>query len=327
MGLHYTQLDIVERCEIARLHATGHSLRQIAAALDRSPSTVARELKRNPSANGGYRPKYADQQAHARRWHGHRLTRDPTLREDVLARLELGWSPEQVSGRLALEKGRTVISHESIYRFIYAQIARRKDYSWRLYLPRRKSRRGWRGRRGGSSVSFIPDRLPLEERPQDADDRQKPGHWEADTMLFSAYGQVVLILHERCTRLLIALRPPGKAAGPIATAIAEALGALAPGVAPDGRLRQRHGVRPPPPSPRPRHPDLLLRHPLPLAEGRRGERHWPAAEDPAPQDRPGGGVRGALHPTGPSLQPHPSQVSGLPDPSRNFPEQGVALEM
>ncbi len=226
MGLHYTQLDIVERCEIARLHATGRSLRQIAAALDRSPSTVARELKRNPSANGAYRPKYADQQAHARRWHGHRLTRDPTLREDVLARLELGWSPEQVSGRLALEKGRTVISYESIYRFIYAQIARRKDYSWRLYLPRRKSRRGWRGRRGGSSVSFIPHRLPLEERPQDADDRQKPGHWEADTMLFSAYGQVVLILHERCTRLLIALRPPGKAAEPIATAIAEALGPL-----------------------------------------------------------------------------------------------------
>ena len=47
MGRHYTQLDIEDRCELARLHAQGRSLRQIAAALDRAPATIARELKRN----------------------------------------------------------------------------------------------------------------------------------------------------------------------------------------------------------------------------------------------------------------------------------------
>ncbi len=85
-----------------------------------------------------------------------------------------------MAGRLAWEAGRTIISHDTIYRFIYAQLARKKDYSWRHYLPRSKSKRGWRGRRGGSSLSLIPLGQPLSQRPQEADDRANPGHWEAD---------------------------------------------------------------------------------------------------------------------------------------------------
>ena len=228
MGLRYTQISIEERCEIARLRATGASVRQIAASLDRAPSTVARELKRNASGTRGYQPRYAEQQARARRWCGSRLERDDGLREGVLSGLKQGWSPEQVAGRLAREAGRSVISHETIYQFIYGQLARKKDYSWRHYLPRAKSKRGWRGRKGGSSASFITLRRPLAERPQAAADRQVPGHWEADLMLFSTYGQAVLALHERYSRLLIAVRPPGKAAAPIATAISSILAPLPP---------------------------------------------------------------------------------------------------
>ena len=149
MGKAYTQVTMEERCEIARLRSQGSSLRQIAAGVDRPPSTVARELKRNGSRTLGYQPRYANQQAHARRWWGSRLERDGPLREQVLAGLGAGWSPAQVAGRLALDEGRRIISHESIYRFIYAQMARKKDYSWRHYLPRAKAKRGFRGRRGG----------------------------------------------------------------------------------------------------------------------------------------------------------------------------------
>ena len=228
MGIKYKQITIEERCDIARLRSAGHSVRQIAATLDRSPSTVARELKRNGSQSRGYQPVYADQQAHARRWRGSRLERDAGLRDRVLARLQQGWSPEQVAGRFALEEGRKVVSHETIYRFIYAQLARKKDYSWRHYLPRAKSKRGWRGRKGGSPASFIAHRRPLAERPQEAADRQTPGHWEADLMLFRTSGQAVLTLHERHSRILIALRPPGKSADPIASAIAGVLAPLPP---------------------------------------------------------------------------------------------------
>lgn len=223
MGRRYRQISSEERVEIAFLQREGHSIRQIAAALDRSASSIAREVKRNSSRQNGYQPGYADEQSRARRWSGSRLERDAGLREQVLGGLARGWSPEQVSGRLARETGCRVISHETIYRFIYAQMARHKDYSWRNYLPRRKSKRGWRGRRGGGSHTFITARRTLRERPQEVATRAVPGHWEADLMLFARYGQAVLTLHERHTRLLVALRPPGKAAEPIAELIQQTL--------------------------------------------------------------------------------------------------------
>jgi IS30 family transposase len=212
----YQQLSLEDRCEIARLQGEGRSIRQIAADLDRTPSTIARELKRNAGAEIGYKPAYAQQQAKARRWAGSRLEREPDLRCAVLERLARGWSPEQVAGRLAREAGRKVISHESIYRFIYAQMARTKDYRWRRYLPRGKSKRGFRGRRGGSAATLIKGRISAAERPPDAADRSTPGHWEADLMLFARYGQAVLTVHERQSRIILATRPSNKAASGVA---------------------------------------------------------------------------------------------------------------
>src|SRR5277367_2878830 len=216
MGRSYQQLSLDDRCEIARLFANGSSVRQIAAALDRAPSTVSRELKRNRGAQVGYKPGYADQQTRARRWKGSRLERDESLRAAVIERLASGWSPEQIAGRLEREQGRKVISYESIYRFIYAQLARTKDYRWRRYLPRGKSKRGCRGKKGGSSVTFIEGRVSLAERPAEVSERKTYGHWEADLMMFSKYGQAVLTVHERNSRLLLAIRLTSKAAHGVA---------------------------------------------------------------------------------------------------------------
>jgi IS30 family transposase len=228
MGRRYQQLSLDERCEIARLQGEGRSLRQIATALDRTPSTISREIKRNRGRHVGYKAGYAQEQAGARRWAGSRLEREPALRRAVLDRLAQGWSPEQVAGRLAREAGRQVISYESIYRFIYAQIARTKNYRWRHYLPRGKSRRGFRGRRGGSAASFIDGRIPISERPPDAADRKTPGHWEADLMLFARYGHAVLTVHERQSRLLIAMRPSNKEAARIARHLSAIFAPLPP---------------------------------------------------------------------------------------------------
>jgi IS30 family transposase len=145
-----------------------------------------------------------------------------------LERLAQGWSPEQIAGRLARDHGRKVISYESIYRFIYVQIARTKDYRWRHYLPRGKSRRGFRGRRGGSPASFIEGRVSVAERPPDVADRKTPGHWEADLMLFSRYGQAILTVHERKSRLLLATRPPNKAARRVARQLVRLFAGMPP---------------------------------------------------------------------------------------------------
>ncbi|MBR2117382.1 MAG: IS30 family transposase [Afipia sp.] len=228
MDRRYAQLSLEDRCAIAALHAEGRSIRQIASTLDRSPSTVSRELKRNSGRQVGYKPAYAQAQTRARRWKGARLERDATLREQVLEGLRRGWSPEQVCGFLARQHGGPVIAPESIYRFIHAQLARTNDYSWRRYLPRGKSKRGFRGRKGGSSALHIEARVPIALRPAQVEDRSVAGHWEADLMMFSRYGQAILTLHERSSRLLIAVRLPGKAARPVAQIIARLLAPLPP---------------------------------------------------------------------------------------------------
>ena len=229
MGRGYAQLSLEDRCTVSRLQGEGCSVRQIAAALDRAPSTISRELRRNDS-HLGYRPGYAEEQRRARRWSGSRLERQPQLRHTVIDGLARGWSPEQIAGRLAKQTGRPVISHESIYRFIYAQIARTKDYTWRLYLPRAKSKRGYRGRRGGSPASFIEGRVPIAERPAEVADRSHPGHWEADLMLFAKYGQAVLAVHERQSRIILATRPANKTADLIGDQLLAIFAELPPGL-------------------------------------------------------------------------------------------------
>jgi IS30 family transposase len=228
MGRNYEQLSLDDRCEIARLSANGSSVRQIAAAMDRSPSTISRELNRNGGAKVGYRPSYAQQQTRARRWKGSRLEREESLRAAVMERLASGWSPEQIAGRLEREQGRKVISYETIYRFIYAQLARTRDYRWRRFLPRGKSKRGCRGRKGGGSQNFIEGRVSLTERPIEAADRKTCGHWEADLMMFSKYGQAVLTVHERKSRLLLAVRLASKKADGVARHLVKLFGAMPP---------------------------------------------------------------------------------------------------
>jgi IS30 family transposase len=216
MGEYYGQLLLEERCKIAELHQAGHSLRQIAAALDRSASSVSRELKRNRGAQIGYKPAYAQEQAAARRWKGSRLDRNAELRDLVLGRLSRGWSPEQIAGWLDRTKAAACISHESIYRFIYDQIRRTNDGSWRHYLPRAKYKRGRRRRPSRSPVSLIKGRVSIASRPAEVQLRHTFGHWEADLMLFTAPGQAILVSQERKSRALMSAKQPGKAALPAA---------------------------------------------------------------------------------------------------------------
>ncbi len=230
MGQRYQQLSLEERCEIARRLGAGETVRQVAAALDRSPSSVSREVNRNAGKPAAYKPAYAAEQANARRWRGSRLERNPELQTAVLDRLARGWSPEQVSGRLALEAGQKVISHESLYRFVYAQIRRTNDFSWRHYLPRAKYKRGLRAGKGGSPALHIKDRVSIDQRPSAAEDRAQPGHWEGDLMAFSIYGQNLLVAQERTSRLIAADRQPTKHADLVANTLHAWLKPLPPGM-------------------------------------------------------------------------------------------------
>ena len=116
-------------------------------------------------------------------------------------------------------------------RFICAQIARTTDFSWRRYLPRGKSKRGIRGHKGGSPASFIEGRVALAKRPVEVADRSIPGHWEADLMMmFAKYGQAVLTVHERTSRLLLGIRLASKVARGVARHLVRLFAALPQGL-------------------------------------------------------------------------------------------------
>jgi IS30 family transposase len=226
MGKNYNQLSPEEREKISYLYREGKTHRQIAATLGRSSSTVTRELKRNRTKGLVYSAYYAQQLTASRRWKGSKLERQSALRSLVMDKLTMGWSPQQTSHWLTLEQGCRIISYESIYRFIYAQIARTKDYSWRNYLRRRKSKRGWYGRRGGSSAALIKQRVSIKSRPGYIERRASPGHWEADLMLFSKYGQSLLVAHERYSRVVVLFSLKSKEAEGVVNQLSNLLGCL-----------------------------------------------------------------------------------------------------
>ncbi len=227
MGRTYEHLSLEERCSISRLRADGISIRKIAASLGRAASSVSRELKRNRGSKIGYRARYADDLSWARRWRGPRMARQPDLQKAVLDRLVMGWSPEQISAWLAQNDPSLSISHESIYRFIYAQIARTQDYSWRHYLPRAKSTRG-HYRRVAKTVQNIKYRVSIRERPDSINTRQEPGHWETDLLLMSDKKNNILVAQERTTRYVRLIRQSCRQAEPVAGRLYECFRSLPP---------------------------------------------------------------------------------------------------
>jgi IS30 family transposase len=200
------------------------------AVLGRSASTLSRELRRNSRTTKQWPGGYDGERAHGlaqrrRRWDKRfKLIRQPDLLALVRDGLAMGRSPEQIAGRLAREHGRMLISHESIYRFIYHRSAL-KDY-WHRLLPRAKSRRGRLGMRGGSPASLMSRRRSIAQRPAEAGDRSVPGHLEADLMAFSRPGQFVLVTLERSSRAITIARLPGKTAAAVRRQLSRQLAAL-----------------------------------------------------------------------------------------------------
>src|SRR5262245_19712725 len=116
------QLTPEERYQIYALKKAGHSKSEIAACLERHPSTIGRELNRNSGARG-YRPKQAQAKADARKQERVRKQVSPETWELIESLISQDWSPEQVSGWLKKEK-RIGVSHEWIYQRVYDDKAR-----------------------------------------------------------------------------------------------------------------------------------------------------------------------------------------------------------
>ncbi len=208
---HYTELQLKE----------GVSQNKIAKALGRSQSTLSRELGRNTGQRG-----YRHQQAQGKAGERHKeKVKSTKLTDEIKRRIERDikddWSPEQVVGRLEQE-GVIKLHHETVYQFILED----KKAGGTLYKHLRHQGKTYRKRYGSAhNRTGIPNRVGIEERPTVANNRERVGDWEADTIIGKNHKGAIATLDERKTKLRLAVPLPGKKAKAVKQAM---IGALKP---------------------------------------------------------------------------------------------------
>jgi len=215
-------LSAAEREEISRGLSAGCSLRSVAKALGRAPSTVLREVRRNGD-RGAYRAHAADAQAwaRARRPKPCKLGIHPRLRRVVASKLQLQWSPEQIAGWLRERSCRPEmnVSHETIYKSLFVQSRGVLNKELRQHLrTRRKLRRSQHASTRGQPRGQIIDAVTIRERPAEAADRAVPGHWEGD-LLSGARNSHIATLVERRSRFTMLVHVDGKDTESVVTAL------------------------------------------------------------------------------------------------------------
>ena len=190
--MSYKHLTLDERYQIAAMRDAADSVVEIGYALNRSASTISRELRRNVVGKA-YRAVSAQRTASVRRRQGSSHPEiDPAMAQRIFAGLEDKLSAEQITGRCRLE-GAPMVSRTSLYRHIHRHHLRHL-----LRLPKRR-----RGYGAGRAKRFI-DRKSIKQRPMQVDTRERLGDWELDTVRPSRGRGVIVTMVERvtgCTRL------------------------------------------------------------------------------------------------------------------------------
>ena len=204
--MNYTQITREERYQISALQKAGLNQNEIANVLNRSPSTISRELNRNRGKRG-YRPKQAHYKSEERRAVNARQIDDATW-QFAQEMLSIQWSPEQISGHV-------YISPETVYQRVYAD-KRAGGLLWKNLRcqKQRKKRYGKMDRRGS-----IPNRLSIDDRPTIVDERKRIGDWEADTVIGKNHKQAIVSIVERKTGLTLIRKVERKTAQAVSQAM------------------------------------------------------------------------------------------------------------
>lgn len=219
--MNYTQLAREERYQIYALKKAGHNQSRIAVLVNCHKSTISRELRRNRGQKG-YRPYQADELAFSRQCDAYRSRIAWQTWQQVERLLRQEWSPEQIAGRLKLEKQPTV-SHECIYLYVYAD-KRRGGTLHRHLRSQKKQRKRYGGyiRRGQ-----IPNRISIDKRPKIVASKGRFGDWEADTIVGARHKGGILSAVERKSKLTRLRKLATKAAEEMKDNSIELLGPLA----------------------------------------------------------------------------------------------------
>ena len=198
--MSYTHLSLAERHYIEIERKAGTSMKQIAKALGRSQSTLSREISRN-TGQRGYRHKQANglaEKRHKNKPKAVKLTDE--IKQLINGYVKQDWSPEQIAGRLEKD-GLIKLHHETIYQYILAD----KKAGGTLYKHLRHQKKTYRKRYGSAhNRTGIPNRVDIEQRPQEANERKRVGDWEADTIIGKNHKGAIMTLDDRKSKLRLA---------------------------------------------------------------------------------------------------------------------------
>jgi len=213
----YTQLTCEQRYQIKALLDIECTQTEMAQQLGVDKSTISRELGRNRGQRG-YRSKQAHAKALDRRTRKAHTTISPEMWQQIEERLQMDWSPEQISGWLKKNQLPSV-SPEWIYQYIYAD--KRAGGTLHKHLRCQKKRRkryGKYDRRG-----TIPARKSIEVRPETVDLRERLGDWESDTIIGKGHQGALVTLTERKSRFTLVRKVTQKSAELVAQAMIDLL--------------------------------------------------------------------------------------------------------
>ena len=203
----YKRLSFAERIEIEKLLSHKKNYAEIGVALNRSKSTIQREVAKQGKDN--YKAIEAERLAAGsvsnRRSGKNKIKQNPELEKYVLDKLALRWSPWQI--HISLQKSfphnkALQISHEAIYLYIY--LHSKKELK-NLLISELRQKRKYRGnvRRGTDKRTIIKDPVRIDERPEEVKGREIPGHWEGDLIMGKDRSSAIGTLVERTTRTII----------------------------------------------------------------------------------------------------------------------------
>jgi IS30 family transposase len=194
--MSYRRVTREDRLRIKDGLDAGLSKTELADKLGFHKATIGREISRNKGGRG-YRPKQAHLMAVAREESKHGPYKmNPVIMGLITERLELKWSPEQISNRLRLE-GEPTVSTETIYKFIQED-QKNGGELWRNLRRARRTRKKRFRREDGRGK--IKNARSISKRPKKANKRKKLGHWERDLMVGKNHKAVVLVITDRKSR-------------------------------------------------------------------------------------------------------------------------------
>jgi len=216
-------LRLSEREDISRGIATQLSIRAISVQLNRSPSTISREINRNGGYHN-YRATHAEQAAwdRALRPKYCKLSCHKLLSQIVAKKLKSQWSPQQIAGWLKKENSKReddYVSHETIYKTLYIQSrgALKKELLQHL-RTKRVMRRSKHASLKGQGLGKIKNAISISERPASIEDRAVPGHWEGD-LIAGSKNSYIATLVERHTRYVMLVKIKEKTTETVVSAL------------------------------------------------------------------------------------------------------------